>query len=275
MKNLINADWLHNNLHDPNLIILDASPTTNKSNLSTNFAGLQIAGARFFDIKNKFSDKTADMPNTLPSVAHFTEACRALGINASSKIVVYDNLGIYTSPRVWWMFKAMRHEEIAVLDGGLPAWASKGFDLIPVEEKKYATGDFTAKPHAHLKRNMDDIRRNIDSKKAIVLDARSEGRFSGTAPEPRAGLSSGHIPDTLNLPFGQVLNEGKMKNPEALKAIFKDLDIDNRPLVFSCGSGLTACIIMLAADLVLDNPMSVYDGSWTEWAQKQTDLVAK
>lgn len=145
--------------------------------------------------------------------------------------------------------------------------------MIPTEEKKYATGDFTTKPQTQLKRDMNDIRRNIDSKKAIVLDARSEGRFSGTAPEPRAGLRSGHIPGTLNLPFGQVLNEGKMKNPEALKAIFKDLNIDNRPLIFSCGSGLTACVIMLAANLVLDNPMSVYDGSWTEWTQKQTDLI--
>jgi len=273
MNNLISADWLYDNLHDPNLIILDASPATNKSNLSTNFVGLQIADARLFDIKNKFSDTSADMPNTLPSAADFTEACQALGINRTSKIVVYDNLGIYTSPRVWWMFKTMGHQEVAVLDGGLPAWASNGFEVIPTEEKKYATGDFTANIYPELKRDMDDVRQNINSKKAIVLDARSEGRFSGTAPEPRAGLSSGHIPDTLNLPFGQVLNEGKMKNSEALKAIFKDLNIDDRPLIFSCGSGLTACIIMLAADLVLDNPMSIYDGSWTEWAQKQTDLI--
>ncbi len=274
MTNIVTAQWLNQHLNDPDLILLDASPATNVSGMTSDFAGIQIKGARTFDIKKRFSDQTAEMPNTLLSAADFTTACRQLGIHTKSKIVVYDNLGIYTAPRVWWMFRTMGHQAVAVLDGGLPEWVSQGFETVPIEEKTCPTGDFTAHFNPNLKQNMEDVVHNIHSKKAIVIDARSSGRFSGTAPEPRAGLSSGHIPDSLNLPFPEVLNEGKMKTPQELTDIFKDLDIDNRPLIFSCGSGLTACVIMLAAEIALDNPMSVYDGSWTEWAQKQPELIS-
>lgn len=273
MTNIVTAQWLHQHLNDPDLALLDASPATNVSGMTSDFAGIQIKGARIFDIKKKFSDQTADMPNTLLSAADFTTACRQLGIHTNSKIVVYDNLGIYTAPRAWWMFRTMGHQTVAVLDGGLPEWVSQGFETLTTEEKTYPIGDFTARYNPHLKRNMEDLVRNIHSKEAIVIDARSSGRFQGTAPEPRAGLSSGHIPDSLNLPFPEVLNEGKMKTPQQLTNLFKDLKIDDQPLIFSCGSGLTACITMLAAETVLDNPMSVYDGSWTEWAQKQPELI--
>lgn len=273
MKNIVTTQWLHQYLNDPDLVLLDASPATNVSGMISDFANVQIKGARIFDIKKKFSDQISDMPNTLLSAETFTTACRQLGIRTNSKIVVYDNLGIYTAPRVWWMFRAMGHQTVAVLDGGLPEWVNQGFETVPIEEKDYPVGDFAAHFNPDLKRNMEDIVRNIRSKEAIVIDARSAGRFNGTAPEPRAGLSSGHIPDSLNLPFPEVLNEGKMKSQEALTDIFKNLTVNDQPLVFSCGSGITACIIMLAAETVMDNPMSVYDGSWTEWAQKQPELI--
>jgi len=306
---LTKVSWLQQNINDPDLILLDASPASNKSNLTTDYAGQQIQGARFFDLKKKFSDLNSDMPNTLPSPTDFEKAARELGINQSSKIVVYDNLGIYTSPRVWWMFKAMGHEQVAVLDGGLPEWVAKGFTLEPIQtNRQYAPGNFSAQAKPELKKDMNDILENLESKTALVLDARSSGRFCGTAPEPRAGLSSGHMPGALSLPWTRVVvseaervvseaervvseaervvseaepqtnggrGSGKMRPVVELKKIFGELNVGDRPLIFSCGSGLTACIVLLAAELAVENEVAVYDGSWTEWATRQAELVEK
>ncbi len=275
MQALVSPQWLHENLQNPNLVILDASPTSNKSNLKPAHSGFQIKGARYFDRKNKFSDKTAEMPNTLPQPIDFEREAQALGISNDSKIVVYDNLGIYASPRVWWMFRTMGHENIAVLNGGLGAWTAAGLEIVPIETSPptYPKGNFTAKLNYQLYRNMDDVLQNLQSKQALVVDTRSNGRFCGTASEPREGLSSGHIPHSKSLPFKEVLKNGKMKSLEELKTIFADLGVGNEPLIFSCGSGITACITMLAAELVLENEKAVYDGSWTEWAQKQEGLI--
>ncbi len=275
MKDLIEINWLNENINDESLVILDASPKTNKSNLSSEFENLQIPGARYFDLKNVFSDKASDMPNTLPQVEDFEKAVQDLGIHQESKIVVYDNLGIYASPRVWWMFKAMGHEDIAVLDGGLQAWVKEGHATEATENASYKQGNFVAAPNYEMKKDMQDVLVNIDAKNAIVLDARSHGRYCGTAPEPREGLSSGHIPNSLSLPWTEVVEDGKMKSKEALKKLFDGLKLEAQPIIFSCGSGLTACIIMLAASLVMENKMAVYDGSWTEWAQKQEALIVK
>ena len=275
MKNLVEPKWLIENLNDPNLVILYASPTSNKSNLSTEFKNVQIAGARNFDLKNAFSDKSTDLPNTLPQPSDFEKAVRVLGINQDSKIVVYDNLGIYSAPRVWWMFKIMGHEHIAVLDGGLPAWIAEGQTCVAKESISYPMGNFIAVPNWELVKNMEDILLNLKNHKAIILDARSQGRFCGTSPEPREGLSSGHIPLSISLPWTEVVENGKMKSKENLQAIFDSMQLDKRPIIFSCGSGLTACIIMLAGSLVIENDLAVYDGSWTEWAQKQKGLIEK
>ena len=272
---LITVDWLSQNLNKPNLILLDASPVSTVSKKKSAYVGQQIPNSRFFDLKKKFSDLEAAMPNTLPNPAAFEKACQRLGINQDSQIVVYDNLGIYTSPRVWWMFKTMGHEHVAVLDGGLPAWAASGgvVETKTTEKITRRMGNFKAAYNSDLKRELSAIVTNLDSKEAIVLDARSAGRFAGTAPEPRAGLQSGHIPNSCSLPFANVLENGQMKSKKELAAIFQELQIDERPLIFSCGSGLTACIILLAAELVLDNPMAVYDGSWTEWAQSRDEIL--
>lgn len=270
MKNtIVSAKWLHENLNNPDLIILDASQKDNISGLKSKFEGLQIKNARFFDIKNSFSKKEAALPNTLPTANEFEQECRKIGINKTSKIVVYDNLGIYTSPRVWWLFKTMGHKNIAVLDGGLTAWNTKGYDLEPINNSLYTLGDFEAKFYPELVKSIDEIKSNLISKNAIVIDARSEGRFNGTTPDPRPNLKSGHIPNSINLPYSEVLVNDKFKSETELKTLFNSLNIEENPLVFTCGSGITACIIMLASELVTDNIKAVYDGSWTEWASEK------
>jgi len=272
-KSLVSCRWLKEHINDDSLIILDASPKSNLSGLESEFAEKRIKGARSIDIKANFSDKDSEMPNTLLSTESFQEAVRTLGINNEHTIVVYDNLGIYTSPRVWWMFKAMGHENIAVLDGGLPEWVREGNPIEDLSELDITKGNFTAAFDKNMVKHMSDVVENVSSKNALVLDARSKGRFDGTAPEPRQGLSSGHIPNSKNLPFKNVLDDGKMKSSSELKSLFEAKGIGSEPLIFSCGSGLTACITYLAADIALENEKTVYDGSWTEWAQKQTDLI--
>lgn len=267
MKNtIVSATWLHKNLNNLDLIILDASQKDNISGLKSKFEGLKIKNARFFDIKNSFSKKDAALPNTLPTAQEFEQECRKLGINKSSKIVVYDNLGIYTSPRAWWLFKTMGHKDIAVLDGGLPAWNAEGFELESITKTAFALGNFEATFNPDLVKDIEAIKSNLISKKHLLVDARSEGRFSGTAPDPRPNFKSGHIPNSINLPYTKVLENGKFKSENELKMLFNALNIEKNPLVFTCGSGITACIIMLASELVSENQKAVYDGSWTEWA---------
>ena len=264
---LVTTEWLKSQMNDPKLIILDASMSENKSGDTSDLTDVRIKNARFFDLKNSFSDKESSLPNMLPEETSFTVACQALGINADSLIVVYDNLGIYTSPRVWWMFKAMGHDNIAVLDGGLPKWVKEGFPTEPIQKATYPKGTFSAKFRPNKVKNAENILHNLKQNEAIVIDARSSGRFCGTEPEPRKDLKGGHIPGSLNLPYTDILKDGQFLPKEDLKQVFKDLQLGDRPLVFSCGSGLTACIILLASELVQNNPTAVYDGSWTEWGQ--------
>jgi thiosulfate/3-mercaptopyruvate sulfurtransferase len=264
---LVSTDWLKSHLNDPNLIILDASMSENKSGKSSNLGDVQIINARFFDLKNSFSDKGNSLPNMLPEEASFTAACQDLGINADSLIIVCDNLGVYSSPRVWWMFKAMGHESVAVLDGGLPKWIEQGFPTEPIHKSTYSKGTFSAKFRPSMVKNAAQILKNIDQNVALVIDARSAGRFCGIEPEPRKDLKGGHIPGSLNLPFTEVLKDGQFLPKEDLKLIFENLQLKDRSLVFTCGSGLTACIILLASQLVQKNTTAVYDGSWTEWGQ--------
>lgn len=269
MENLVSAEWLYKNLANQNIVVLDASQKDNKAGLKAKFENLQIKKAHFFDLK-KFSDTTSDLPSMLPSASDFEKNCRKLGINKNSQIIVYDNLGIHTSPRVWWMFKAMGHENVAVLDGGLDAWIEKGYQTeSTIILNEIAEGNFEANFQIQFVRNIENIQKNIETQNEYILDARSEGRFNGTEDEPRKGLKSGNIPNSFNLPFEKVLREGKFKSKEELKTIFDELNLHEKPLIFSCGSGITACIILLAAELVLLNQKkSVYDGSWTEWSQK-------
>jgi thiosulfate/3-mercaptopyruvate sulfurtransferase len=261
---IVSSKWLSDNFDNPDLIVLDASQPSGKSKSNM----LQIIGARPFDIKGTFSDKSSSFPNTFPSKEQFEEGCQELGINSSSKIVVYDSLGIYTSPRAWLMFKAMGHENIAVLDGGFPEWIANGFETTEtIVEKKYSTGNFKATFQPEMIRSIDFVKENLSKKESLVIDARSADRFNSLVPEPRADLRSGNIPNSINIPFQNTIENGKFKSVKKLRRLFKENNSENKSLVFSCGSGITACIVLLATELVFEGNKAIYDGSWTEWAQ--------
>ncbi|MEL6592450.1 MAG: sulfurtransferase [Bacteroidota bacterium] len=262
---LVSPQWLHDHLSDPRLVILDATIAKVGGTSSGKEMTESIPGAHFFDLKGVFADKQSELPNTIPSDQAFTEGCQQIGINADSIIVIYDRLGIYASPRAWWLLKSMGHPNVQVLDGGFPAWQAAGYETSTSKIMSPERGDFVAKLHKDVVWTAEDILQNLQKVQAQVLDARSKGRFHAQEPEPRAGLIGGHIPGSHSLAFTEVLQDGKMRSPKELKMIFADLNLGDQALVFSCGSGITACIILLAATQIMDNPMAVYDGSWSEW----------
>lgn len=266
MKNtLVSIQWLKDNFEDQDLILLDASQQINQANVIPEYIGIQIPNTRYFDIKNDFSDSSNPLPNTIPSPEVFEKAAQKLGINTNSKIVVYDSLGIYSSPRAWWLFQIMGHENVWVLDGGLPAWAKAN---LPVEKPKteiYEKGNFKSNFNPKMVKFTAEILKNIDTKEALLIDARSKDRFLGETTEPRAGLRSGHIPGSVNIPYTDIVHDGYFLSKEKLKEILPNQE---QPLIFSCGSGITACIDYLAYEIIgATNQKAVYDGSWTEWGQ--------
>ncbi|WP_271768355.1 sulfurtransferase [Aquimarina algiphila] len=266
---LVSVSWLSKHLDHPDLIILDATIKKVTSHDTIKKPNVNIKNARFFDIKHTFSDTNTDIPNMLSSPETFSEACRALGISSHHKIVIYDKLGIYSSPRVWWMFKAMGHNAVAVLDGGLPSWQKAGLPCEPEENsiKITASGNFEATLVPNLIQDADAIVNAMNNNDILILDARSPGRFTGIEPEPRKSLKGGHIPNSINLYYTKVLNNGKMLPTSELLEILKPFSIENKKLIFTCGSGITACILMLASELVGYHKVSIYDGSWSEWGQ--------
>ncbi|MDN5212040.1 sulfurtransferase [Fulvivirgaceae bacterium BMA12] len=265
---IVSTSWLAKNLDHPDLVVLDASLAKPNSQESTEQqAPLQIKNARFFDIKNTFSDQASELPNTMPSPETFTSEAQRLGINQNSAIVIYDNLGVYASPRAWWMFRVMGHENVAILNGGFPAWREEELPCEPVLPVNVPPGDFKADFKPALISDLKQVSAVYDQPDTLIIDARSEGRFTGEIPEPRAGLRGGHIPNSVNMPFEKVIKDGKMLPVTALKEIFDNLDLKDKKLIFTCGSGVTACIIALASDQVVPNKKSVYDGSWAEWGQ--------
>ena len=265
---LVTTEWLAAHLADEDVVILDASLPKPKAKPEDNpLNGLQLPDARFFAIEGDFSAHDTDLPHMMPSEAQFNEAARRLGINNASKIVVYDNLGIYSAPRAWWMFLAMRHTQVAVLDGGLPAWVLEGRPTEPAEKMKVFSGDFSGKYQSAFFQSADEVLLHIDDAQVKVLDARSSGRFHGTEPEPRAGLRGGHIPNSVSLPFPEMLNGTHLLTKDQLIVKFHSLGIHDEQLTFSCGSGLTACILTLGAHVAGFKHLSVYDGSWSEWGQ--------
>lgn len=258
---LVSGAWLVERLKDANLVLLDASTAFN--------AQESIKGAQHFDIKNVFSDISSPFPNTFPSVEQFEIESQKLGINSDSHIVVFDDKGIFTSPRVWWMFTVMGHKKISVLDGGLPEWKSYNFPIGNSNSEKRVMGNFKAMFNSESVKLYKDILDHTETSMCSIIDARSSGRFQAIDPEPRSHIKSGHIKNSINLPYTAVLDNRKFKSPEELKTIFKELNLVNKPVIFSCGSGITACIILFAFTLISDQQTAVYDGSWTEWAEKQ------
>lgn len=261
---LVSVDWLFEHLEDESLLILDATIPKVGSTTTVLEEKIQIKNALFFDL-NDFSDATASLPNTMMTADEFQKQAINFGINTESCLVVYDDLGIYSSPRVWWMFQLMGFTNIAVLDGGFKEWKLKNYPTEKPTIRKLPQGNFKANYQSEKIKFTNDVLDNISSEKSELLDARSEGRFFATEPEPRNDVKGGRIPNSIGLPHSAILSSNKMKSVEELKAIFNSKNIDNKPMIFSCGSGITASVLALGAEIAGFKNHSVYDGSWTEW----------
>lgn len=258
---LVSVEWLQCHLDVPNLIVLDA--TINKV---INTSSAKIPNARFFDIKQKFSDLSSTFPSTLPSAEQFQKEARALGINRDSAIIVYDDKGVYSSARAWWLFKVFGFKNVAVLDGGLPEWKFQNFEVEHYTDERYTEGNFSAQLHPDLMTDFDGVNRFSQDSEYLILDARSKARFNCEEDEPRAGLRRGTIPNSKNLPFTDLFNTNTFKSKAELFTIFNTLvEAEDTKMVFSCGSGITACILALGATLCNYKNLTVYDGSWTEY----------
>ncbi|HEX8699691.1 MAG TPA: sulfurtransferase [Myxococcaceae bacterium] len=264
----VSVSWLASHLGHARLILLDASVKPAAAAASTPpgpGATVQIPGTRIFDFDKRICDPATALPHMMPPPDLFEREVRLLGVRNDSVIVVYDRMGVYASPRAWWMFKAMGHEQVAVLDGGLPAWLEAQLPCEPVGTQPVEPGDFVARPRPGLFCDAGHVAAALEDQRYAVLDARSQGRFLGREPEPRPGLRPGHMPHALNLPFGTVQANGRMRATEELAAIFASRVEPRQKLIFSCGSGVTACILALAAELAGYRELAVYDGSWSEW----------
>lgn len=273
---LVSTAWLADHLDDPNVRIIDAShhlPTTGRKP-RPEYDAEHIPGAAFFDIDG-IADHSTDLPHMLPDAATFGNAVGRLGIGEGHKVVVYDTIGTTGAARVWWTFRAFGHRDVVVLNGGLPKWKAEDRPL-SAEPATYAPETYAATLDAGLVRSLEQVRANIDAKREQILDARSRGRFRGTDPEPRAGLRSGHVPGSCNLPSTELFQADRSFKPaEELERLFRDAGIDlGRPIVTTCGSGVTAAVLALGLYLIGRDDVAVYDGSWSEWGGRPDVPVA-
>lgn len=275
-KTIVSTAWLNANLKDPDLRILDASwylPTESRDP-KAEFDASHIPGARFFDIED-ISDHRSNLPHMVPPVEKFLSRIRELGVGDGHQIVVYDGAGLFSAARVWWLFKLMGHDNIAVLDGGLPKWTAEGR---PVTNEPPVIRDrhMFARPRYEMVKDVTEVSRASKLMDYVIIDARAADRFKGEAAEPRPGMRAGHIPNARNVPFSTLLNAEKtMKDPEVLKEIFEAAGVDlAKPAITSCGSGVTAAVLCLAMERFGKTDHSLYDGSWTEWGAFPTVPIA-
>ena len=275
-KTLVSTDWLAQHLKDPDLRLLDASmylPGTDRD-AKAEYDAAHIPGARFFDIDD-ISDNRSDLPHMAPPVEKFMSRLRAMGVGDGHQVVVYDGEGLFSAARVWWLFRLMGQDNIAVLDGGLPKWIAEGRpteDMPPIVRDRH----MTVRLQNHLVRDVTQVAAASKLGDPVIVDARSAARFRGEAPEPREGLRSGHIPGSRNVPYTELLNDDKtMKSPDATRAVFEAAGVDlSKSIITSCGSGVTAAILALALERMGHSSWSLYDGSWTEWGMFPTVPVA-
>lgn len=247
-----------------NLVILDA--TIDKINEKIDNSDIVlIPNSLFFDIEGAFSDHSSGLPHTMVNSSTFEKEAQHLGINEDSIIVIYDRWGVYSSPRAWWMFQYMGHKETYVLDGGIKAWQEEKLPIANSYSKATKTGNFKSNVQKQWFKNKEDVLKAIGHKSSTIIDARSAGRFNGTVLEPRPGVRSGHLPTSSNIPFDQVLNGAFLKSKYELESIFASHTNQDKPNIFTCGSGITASILTLAAKRAGIKNLSVYDGSWAEW----------
>ncbi len=265
---VVSIDWLADHINNPQLIIMDVSQDSKP--VSQALKGKCIPNSIKVNLDD-FCDLSSEFPNSMVNEENFEKLAQELGVNEESCVVFYDNQGIYWSPRFWWMFKTMGHEHVFILNGGLPAWAENEYPTVDEYNRPLKAGNFKADYQEQYFKMFKQVDENLQTENELIIDARSKGRFEGTEPEPRKDIKSGCIPNSVNIPFTEVLENGKFKRRPVLEQMFAHFDHE-QPLIFSCGSGITACIVLVAS-ILADFPMgAVYDGSWTEWAMKTNQL---
>jgi thiosulfate/3-mercaptopyruvate sulfurtransferase len=275
MPPLVTPAWLAGALGKPGVRLLDASyylPNENKDARAL-FLNAHIPGARFFDLDD-VCDHTTTLAHMLPAPAAFAAAMAGLGVSSADHVVVYDQRGLFSAARLWWMLRVFGHDDVAVLDGGLPGWVAAGQPVEAGEPPAAAPGNFNAVYRSQMVRGLDDMLRNLETRAALVLDARAAGRFDATMPEPRPGMRGGHIPGSKSLPFGALLEDGHMLPPQRLREIFAAAGVGpGQAVITSCGSGITAAVLTLGLVVAGLAEGALYDGSWSEWGARDDTPV--